>query len=86
MFPYGIPAGGILVVFTDDALAGRLDTDKVGRMGMGISTGQDPGTGTYRAAQLEALSEGGPFRLWRIRAHCQGYTSHLLVKMYEPSL
>ena len=35
---------------------------------------------------LRAYRWGGPKPAWRIRAHCQGYTSHLLAKMYERSL
>ena len=49
VFRYGAPPGGFPVVFADGVLPGRLDTDKVGRMGMEISTGQDPGTWNGRA-------------------------------------
>jgi hypothetical protein len=41
--------------------------------------------GMTRAAQIEALSARGPFRVWRVRAPYQGSTSHLLVNLYARS-
>jgi hypothetical protein len=37
------------VVFADGVLVGGLDTDRVGRMGMGILIGQDLGTTNLKA-------------------------------------
>jgi hypothetical protein len=39
VFPYGISSDGVPVIFTDNVLVGRFNTDKIGKMEIRISTG-----------------------------------------------
>ena len=48
-FLYGAPLVADLPVASAYGVVDRLDADKVGRIGTGISTGQDPGTINGRA-------------------------------------
>jgi hypothetical protein len=46
---YGALPDGVVVVFPDGILTDRPDADKAGKIGMGSSTGQDPGIMNGRA-------------------------------------